>query len=112
MEESNAEWAELTHDCLVNILSRLSANDQWLGAMFACKSWFSAFTEPSLHSVFNLEPYFDLSRKLSLLSTRKFESKIDSNASICLRIDSYLPHPDLYRSLDLVAQWYKLSSKF
>ncbi|XP_058754100.1 F-box protein SKIP1-like [Vicia villosa] len=33
MEESNAEWAELTRDCLVNILSRLSARDQWLGAI-------------------------------------------------------------------------------
>ncbi|KAI5400982.1 hypothetical protein KIW84_065718 [Lathyrus oleraceus] len=78
MEESNAEWAELTRDCLTNILSRLSAKDQWLGAMLVCKSWFSAFKEPSLHSVFNLQPYFDLSRKSTLLSTRKFKSKIDS----------------------------------
>ncbi|KAI5400983.1 hypothetical protein KIW84_065718, partial [Lathyrus oleraceus] len=117
MEESNAEWAELTRDCLTNILSRLSAKDQWLGAMLVCKSWFSAFKEPSLHSVFNLQPYFDLSRKSTLLSTRKFKSKIDSMlqpvvqsthiflTQICIQRCSD-------RSLDLVGQRYKLSSKF
>ena len=54
-----ANWAELTHECLINILSRLTLEDRWRGTMLVCKSWFRAFKEPSLHSVFNLDTQFD-----------------------------------------------------
>ncbi|XP_050920859.1 F-box protein SKIP1 [Lathyrus oleraceus] len=78
MEESESEWGELTRECLINILSRLTAEDQWRGAMLVCKPWFNAFQEPSLHSVFNLEPYFDSPSESPRWWTLQFESKIDS----------------------------------
>ncbi|CAI8584436.1 unnamed protein product [Vicia faba] len=78
MEESESEWGELTRECLINILSRLTAEDQWRGAMLVCKSWFTAFQEPSLHSVFNFEPYFDSPSESPRWWTLQFESKIDS----------------------------------
>lgn len=78
-EESEAEWGELTRECLINILSRLSFEDQWRGAMLVCKSWFNAFKEePSLHSVFNLDPYFDKPLESPRWWTLQFESQIDS----------------------------------
>ncbi|GAU18302.1 hypothetical protein TSUD_201900 [Trifolium subterraneum] len=78
MEENEAEWSELTRECLINILSRLTVEDQWRGAMLVCKSWFNAFNEPILHSVFNLDPYFDSPSESPRWWNLQFESKIDS----------------------------------
>ncbi|KAL2338535.1 hypothetical protein Fmac_012981 [Flemingia macrophylla] len=76
--ESESDWSELTRECLVNILSRLSVHDRWHGAKLVCKSWFSAFKEPSLHSVFDLDPQFDSLPESTRWWTLEFESKIDS----------------------------------
>lgn len=111
MEESEAEWSELTRECLMNILSRLSTEDQWRGAMLVCKSWFSAFKEPSLHYVFNLDPYFDSPLESPRWWTLEFESKIDSMLRSLLRSTLlFLTQIRIRhcsdRSLALVAQRY------
>ncbi|XP_054807029.1 F-box protein SKIP1 [Prosopis cineraria] len=72
------DWAELTHECLINIFSRLSIDDRWRGVMFVCNSWLRAFKDPSLHSVFNLDSHFDSPVELALWWTPEFERKIDS----------------------------------
>ncbi|KAI4335535.1 hypothetical protein L6164_014173 [Bauhinia variegata] len=73
-----ADWAELTHECLVNILSRLTLEDRWRGTMLVCKSWFRAFKDASLHSVFNLETSFHVATELPRWWHLDFERKIDS----------------------------------
>lgn len=115
MEETESEWGELTRECLVNILSRLTAEDQWRGAMLVCKSWFAAFQEPSLHFVFNLEPYFDSPSESPRWWTLQFESKIDSMLlSIVQSTHQSLTQIRIRhcsdRSLNLVAQRYNLDS--
>ncbi|XP_020231295.1 F-box protein SKIP1 [Cajanus cajan] len=76
-KESESDWGELTRECLINILSRLSVRDRWRGTMLVCKSWFSAFKEPSLHSVFDLDSQFDSLPELTRWWTLEFEAKID-----------------------------------
>ncbi|KAK7329914.1 hypothetical protein VNO77_24096 [Canavalia gladiata] len=76
--ETESEWGELTRECLINILSRLSLEDRWRGTMLVCKSWFSAFREPSLHSIFDLDPFFDSPPESTHWWTPEFEAKIDS----------------------------------
>ncbi|XP_049359794.1 F-box protein SKIP1 [Solanum verrucosum] len=77
-------WAELTQLCLVNILSHLSIEDRWRGAMFVCRSWLQACKDPNLNSVIDLEAQFiqSVSESSSWTTTRywnrEFESKIDS----------------------------------
>lgn len=74
-------WAELTQLCLVNIFSRLSIEDRWLGAMFVCKLWLQACKDPNLNSVLDLETYFIESVSESASSRYwnvEFERKIDS----------------------------------
>ncbi|KAL6221541.1 hypothetical protein ACLB2K_004937 [Fragaria x ananassa] len=53
--ESEAGWAELTHECLANIIARLSFQHRWR-AMLVCKSWLLACKDPHLNSGFVLEP--------------------------------------------------------
>lgn len=77
-KEFESDWGELTRELLINILSRLSVEDRWRGAMLVCKSWFSAFKEPSLHSVFDLDPQFDSPLESTRWWTSEFEAKIDS----------------------------------
>ncbi|XP_028760878.1 F-box protein SKIP1 [Neltuma alba] len=72
------DWAELTYECLINIFSRLCIRDRWRGAMFVCKSWLRASKDPSFHSVFDLETYFDSPVELARWWTPEFERKIDS----------------------------------
>ncbi|OVA01343.1 Leucine-rich repeat [Macleaya cordata] len=74
----NSDWAELTHECLTNILSRLSLEERWKGPMFVCKSWIHACKDPSLFSVFDLETVFQSCHELSLWWSPDFERKIDS----------------------------------
>lgn len=117
-EESEAEWSELTRECLINILSRLSLEDRWRGAMLVCKSWFSAFKEePSLHTVFNLDPYFDSPTESPRWWSPDFETKIDSMLQYVVQwTHVFLTQIRLRhcsdRSLALVAQRSKLSHKF
>ncbi|KAI5675860.1 hypothetical protein M9H77_06810 [Catharanthus roseus] len=72
------DWAELTHECLINIFSRLSTEDRWRRAMFVCKSWLNACKDSCLHSVFDLETYFDSVTDLARYWTPEFERTIDS----------------------------------
>ncbi|OWM89996.1 F-box protein SKIP1-like [Punica granatum] len=75
---SGADWAELTHECLVNIFSRLTAAHLWTGPMFVCRSWHRASTDPSLHSVFDLEPLFNSAAGSARWWLPEFERKMDS----------------------------------
>ncbi|TKY54682.1 F-box protein SKIP1 [Spatholobus suberectus] len=77
-KKSESDWGELTRECLINILSRLSVEDRWRGTMLVCKSWFCAFKEPSLHSIFNLDPHFDSLPEPTRWWTPEFETEIDS----------------------------------
>ncbi|MFQ6667178.1 hypothetical protein Gotur_033283 [Gossypium turneri] len=73
-----SDWAELTHECLLNILSRLTLEHRWTGPMFVCKPWFNACKDPSLNSVFDLETRFDSSSESTRWWTPEFERRIDS----------------------------------
>lgn len=76
--ETESEWAELTQECLINILSRLTLEHRWRGPLLVCKSWLSACKDPSLNSVFDLETWFDTVAELSSWWAREFERKMDS----------------------------------
>ncbi|KAI3729420.1 hypothetical protein L6452_18078 [Arctium lappa] len=52
-------WSELTHECLFDILTRLTFEDRWRGPMLVCKSWLQASKDYSLHSVLDLESSFE-----------------------------------------------------
>ncbi|CAL5341183.1 unnamed protein product [Camellia sinensis] len=74
----SSDWAELTHECLINILSRLTLEDRWTRSMFVCKSWFQASQDPRLHSLFDLQTHFDSVAESPLWWTTQFERRIDS----------------------------------
>ncbi|XP_043697647.1 F-box protein SKIP1 [Telopea speciosissima] len=77
--KSNSDWAELTHECLTNILSRLSFEDRWRGTMLVCKSWLHACKDPCFFSAFDLESQFESSVTESpLWWSPEFERKIDA----------------------------------
>ena len=116
-KEFESDWGELTRELLINILSRLSVEDRWRGAMLVCKSWFSAFKEPSLHSVFDLDPQFDSPLESTRWWTSEFEAKIDSMLqSVVQWTQSSLTQLRIRhcsdRSLALVALRFQLSPKF
>lgn len=77
--ELTSDWSELTHECLLNILTRLTFEDRWRRTMLVCKSWFQASTDSSLHSVLDLESSFK-SRPSESSSwwIPEFERKIDN----------------------------------
>lgn len=74
----SSTWAELTHECLINILSRLTLEQRWMGPMFVCKSWFLTGKDPFLNSVFDLETHFDSLTESPRWWIPEFERKIDS----------------------------------
>ncbi|PON41931.1 Leucine-rich repeat, cysteine-containing subtype [Parasponia andersonii] len=71
-------WAELTHECLINILARLTLEQRWLGPMLACKSWMHACKDSSLHSAFDLETRFNSVPESNRWWCAEFERKVDS----------------------------------
>ncbi|KAM7472916.1 hypothetical protein LguiA_011099 [Lonicera macranthoides] len=74
----SSDWAELTHECLINIITRLTLEDRWRGSLFVCKSWLRASLDPScLNSVFNLEPHFDSVTESTRWWTPEFERRVD-----------------------------------
>ncbi|KAL8209512.1 hypothetical protein R6Q57_006244 [Mikania cordata] len=78
-EETESGWADLTHECLLNILTRLTLQDRWLGPMLVCKSWMQGSKDPSLHSVFDLESFFkSRPSESSRWWNPEFERKIDN----------------------------------
>ncbi|XP_052200258.1 F-box protein SKIP1-like [Diospyros lotus] len=75
---SCSDWAELTHECLINILSRLALEDRWSRAMLVCKSWLRAAQDPCLNSAFDLESYFDSTAESPRWWTPEFERRVDA----------------------------------
>ncbi|XP_059297477.1 F-box protein SKIP1 [Lycium ferocissimum] len=73
----SGKWSELTQVCLINILSRLSLPERWVGPMFVCKSWFQACKDPYLNTLFDVETQFDSVTELPRYWTPEFERKID-----------------------------------
>ncbi|KAI3827555.1 hypothetical protein L1987_01632 [Smallanthus sonchifolius] len=72
-------WADLTHECLLNILNRLTLEDRWLSTMLVCKSWLHASKDSSVHSVFDLESSFkSRPSESSRWWTPEFERKVDN----------------------------------
>ncbi|KAM1500623.1 hypothetical protein TB2_025468 [Malus domestica] len=78
--ESGSGWAELTKDCLINILGRLTLEHRCNGPMLVCKPWLQVCKDPCLNSAFDLEPLFDLERPFESEGwwTPEFERRIDS----------------------------------
>ncbi|XP_073150766.1 F-box protein SKIP1-like [Henckelia pumila] len=76
--EAAADWAELTEECLFNILSRLSLQDRWRGVMRVCKPWHLVCKDPCLNSVLNLDAHFDSATDLPRFWTPEFERRIDN----------------------------------
>ncbi|XP_030459011.1 F-box protein SKIP1 [Syzygium oleosum] len=74
----NSDWAELTHECLINVLSRLTSEQLWTGPMLVCKSWLRACADPSLHSAFDLEARFGSSRESIRWWSPEFERRVDA----------------------------------
>ncbi|KAK2982642.1 hypothetical protein RJ640_007329 [Escallonia rubra] len=73
-----SDWADLTHECLINILSRLTLEDRWRRATLVCKPWLRAARDPCLSSAFDLENHFDSAFDSPLWWTPDFERKIDA----------------------------------
>ncbi|KAK9715595.1 hypothetical protein RND81_06G175700 [Saponaria officinalis] len=70
-------WAELTQECLLNILTRLPLEDLWKGAMAVCKPWMEACKDPSLHKLLDLERFFESSTESTQWWSPEFGRKID-----------------------------------
>lgn len=105
------DWSDLTPECLINILSRLTLEDRWRGAMLVCKPWLQANREPCLNSVFDLQSHFDSTTESPLWWDTGFEYKIDNMLkSVVLQADGSLTEIQIShcsdRSLILVAQRY------
>ena len=75
--EPRSDWADLTRECLTNILSQLTLEQRWLGTMLVCKSWLQACTDSSLHSSFDVEPHSGTNTDSPRWWTPEFERKID-----------------------------------
>ncbi|CAA2963322.1 F-box SKIP1-like [Olea europaea subsp. europaea] len=103
------DWAELTHECLINILSRLSLEDRWRGIMRVCKTWLQACKDPNLNSVFDLETYIDSANEFPRFWTPAFERRVDNMVrSVVIWSDGSLTEIRVRhcsdRSLSLIAQ--------
>ncbi|KAK9130345.1 hypothetical protein Sjap_010832 [Stephania japonica] len=77
-EENERDWAELTQECLVNVLTRLPIEERWRGPMLVCKAWLAASKDPSLFAVFDLEPHFESAPESTHWWSPEFERKVDS----------------------------------
>ncbi|XP_010467717.1 PREDICTED: putative F-box/LRR-repeat protein 19 [Camelina sativa] len=72
------DWAELNKECLIDIFTRLSLENRWIGPMLVCKPWMDACDDPSLNSVFDLETWFESNRRSNIWYSFDFEQKVDS----------------------------------
>ncbi|CAF2068725.1 unnamed protein product [Brassica oleracea var. botrytis] len=71
-------WAEMTRECLLDIFSRLSQEERWIGPMLVCKTWMNTCHEPSLNTIFDLETRFQSFSKSINWWTPEFEEKVDA----------------------------------
>ncbi|CAI9098793.1 OLC1v1035500C1 [Oldenlandia corymbosa var. corymbosa] len=75
---SPGDWADLTRECLISILSRLPMEDRWRGPMLVCKSWLEACKDPCFNSIFDVEAQFESLTELPRYWRPEFERGIDS----------------------------------
>ncbi|KAJ0251756.1 putative F-box/LRR-repeat protein 19 [Hirschfeldia incana] len=71
-------WAEMTRECLLDIFSRLSQEERWMGPMLVCKTWMNTCHEPSLNTIFDLETRFQSYPESINWWTLEFEDKVDA----------------------------------
>ncbi|CAH2077442.1 unnamed protein product [Thlaspi arvense] len=71
-------WAELTRECLVDVLSRLSHEQRCIGPVLVCKTWMNACHDPSFNTIFDLETRFQSSPESINWWNPEFEEKVDS----------------------------------
>ncbi|CAH8287108.1 unnamed protein product [Eruca vesicaria subsp. sativa] len=71
-------WTELTRECLIKIMTRLSLEQRWLGPMLVCKTWMHACQDPLLNSVVDLETQFLSTPPSASRWSPEFEAKVDS----------------------------------
>ncbi|XP_024011800.1 putative F-box/LRR-repeat protein 19 isoform X2 [Eutrema salsugineum] len=71
-------WAELTRECLIDIFSRLSQEQRWIGPMLVCKTWMNACQDPSFNTTFDLETRFLSFPESINWWIPEFEDKVDS----------------------------------
>lgn len=110
---SDSEWADLTHECLINIFLRLSLEDRWRRAMLVCKSWHEACKDRCLNLVLDMEPHFDSVTELPRFWYPEFERRVDKMLrSVVVWSDGNLTQIRVRHcsdcSLSLVAQRYIL----
>lgn len=78
------DWSELTRECLLDIFSRLSQEQRWLGPMLVSKNWMNACYDPSLNTIFDLETRFLSFPESINWWTPEFEDKVDSFSDLLL----------------------------
>ncbi|CAN8273394.1 unnamed protein product [Cochlearia groenlandica] len=71
------DWAEMTRECLVDIFSRLSHEQRWLGPMLVCKTWMYTCHDPSLNTILDLETRFLSFPESIKWWNQEFEDKVD-----------------------------------
>ncbi|CAA0397040.1 unnamed protein product [Arabidopsis thaliana] len=72
------DWSELTRECLLDIFSRLSQEQRWIGPMLVSKTWMNACYDPTLNTIFDLETRFLSFPESINWWTPEFEDKVDS----------------------------------
>ncbi|KFK27327.1 hypothetical protein AALP_AA8G368800 [Arabis alpina] len=73
-----SDWGGLAPEILINIVSRLTIQERWLGPMFVRKSWLNVCRDPYLWSIFDLEPWFESYPESTRFWLPEFEEKVDS----------------------------------
>lgn len=72
------EWTELTRECLLDVFSRLSPEQRWIGPMLVCKTWMNTCHDPSLNTIFDLETRFLSFPESINWWNPEFEDKVDT----------------------------------
>ncbi|XP_010438148.1 PREDICTED: putative F-box/LRR-repeat protein 19 [Camelina sativa] len=72
------DWSEMTRECLLDIFSRLSHEQRWIGPMLVSKNWMNACFDPSLNTIFDLETRFLSFPESINWWTPEFEYNVDS----------------------------------
>ncbi|KAL0679942.1 hypothetical protein Bca4012_007923 [Brassica carinata] len=71
-------WADLTRECLIDIFSRLSIDQRWIGPMLVCKTWMNVCHDPLFNTIFDLETRFQSFPESINWWNPEFEDKVDS----------------------------------
>ncbi|CAN7032801.1 hypothetical protein BRARA_H01400 [Brassica rapa] len=71
-------WADLTRECLIDIFSRLTVDQRWIGPMLVCKTWMNVCHDPLFNTIFDLETRFQSFPESINWWNPEFEDKVDS----------------------------------